>query len=108
MWIGCHPATFTSPVATFCEEPPLSWHGRVLWRRPCPPLSDATLPARLYARSQGNLGAGFLFSGGSHQVADREQPLGIGPGVGDREAAAPRHRRDAGEVVLVGILGVHA
>src|SRR5215475_679898 len=94
-------ATFRAPVSLIAC-------GRVTWRRPCPPLSDATLPTRPYARSRGNSRAGTLLSGGCHQIAHGEEPFGIGPGFGHAHAGAGCQGRDVGEAKLVRILRVHA
>ena len=97
--------------ATFRAQPPLRQCGRVTWRRPCPALSDATLPARPYARSRGNLGAGFLFQGLATQAAidHREQPArDRSRSRAIRKPPPSGQRLDTGEVVLVGILRVNA
>src|SRR5258708_15788766 len=93
--------------ATFHAVVPLIACGRVTWRRPCPPLSDATLPTRPYARSRGNSRAGTLLSGGCYQIAHGEKAGRIGPGLGDVHAGAAGQGFDAGDVELVGVLGMH-
>src|ERR1700730_4863982 len=70
-----------------------------------PPLSDATLPTRPIARPR-EIGGGLPASGGGFQVSHRKQPVRIGPGMLNGEAAAARQRVDAGIVVFVGIFGM--
>jgi hypothetical protein len=60
---------------------------------PLPPLSDASLPSGVKARSRATSGAGFLALG-LRQESDREQAGRIGPGVGDRESAPPGQLRN--------------
>src|SRR3984893_10089374 len=70
-----------------------------------PPLSDATLPTRPIARPR-EIGGGLAASGGGFQVSQRKQPVRIGPGMLNGEAAAAGQRVDAGIVVFVGIFGM--